>query len=79
MTLILGSAQAVADDKRLITKDKLLSLMNDDTVVIIDVRRQKHWDGSEHKIKGAVRLNFEKFFEALAQYPKENTLIVYCA
>ncbi len=61
------------------TKELLKDMMNDDTVSILDVRRGRDWSSSEFKIKGADRIDPQNFDIMKAKYPKDNTLVLYCA
>jgi hypothetical protein len=52
---------------------------SDHNIVIVDVRKGKDWTGSEFKIKGAVRENPAKLSPWAEKYPKDKTLVLYCA
>jgi rhodanese-related sulfurtransferase len=70
---------AAADEVPRMTKEQLKALLNDPDVVILDVRRDKDWKGSEKKIKRAVRENPKRFKSWAHKYSKDKTLILYCA
>ena len=60
-------------------KEELKARLGEPGLVVIDVRRDQDWDGSARKIAGAVREDpgaLEKWAE---KYPKEQTLVLYCA
>jgi len=59
-------------------KDELKSLLGSDNLVILDVRIGKDWSSSEFKIKDAVRMNTSDL-SLLKKYPKDTTLVLYCA
>ena len=62
-----------------ITKEELKAKMSDPNVVIVDVRLGKDWKASESKIKGAVRVEPPDVLSLADKYPKETTLVFYCA
>jgi rhodanese-related sulfurtransferase len=47
--------------------------------VLIDVRAGKDWTESDTKIKGAVREDPKEFSSWADKYPKDKTLVLYCA
>jgi rhodanese-related sulfurtransferase len=62
-----------------ITVDQLNAMFTNPDVAVIDVRTGIDWNSSEWKIKGAVR---EDPFDTDAwakKYPKDKTLVIYCA
>jgi rhodanese-related sulfurtransferase len=59
--------------------EKLKAIQGSPDLVIVDVRYGKDWTDSDSKIKGAVRED-PKLFESWAnKYPKDNTIVLYCA
>jgi len=67
-----------ADAPRM-TKDELKGMLDNPDLVIVDVRYGKDWTDSDKKIKGAIRED-PNFFESWAnKYPKDKTLLLYCA
>jgi len=61
-----------------VDKDELKSLLGADKVVVLDVRIGRDWESSDHKIKGAVRMDgFD--LPLLEKYPKDTSLVLYCA
>lgn len=70
---------AAADEVPRMTKEQLKALLNDPDVVILDVRTSRDWKGSEKKIKGAIRENPKGFESWAHKYPKDKTLVLYCA
>ena len=80
--LAAGVSSSIADDATDVprmTKETLKGIMENSDLVIIDARRGNHWDGSEFKIKGAVRVDPGKFDEWKDSFSKEKTLVLYCA
>ena len=61
------------------TKEDLKSMLDNPDVVVLDVRTGKDWKASETKIKGAVREDATDFGSWATKYPKDKTLVLYCA
>ena len=74
---LVGTARA-ADVPR-ITKEELKSKLGDRDIVILDVRRSGDWKASSSKVRGAVREDPADVDSWAAKYPKQKTLILYCA
>jgi rhodanese-related sulfurtransferase len=78
---ILGliTLTALAQEAPKITKEELLGMLGNSDVIVIDVRFGRDWDDSELKIKGAIREDPRKVSSWIDKYPKERTLVFYCA
>jgi len=61
------------------TKEELRAKLDSADVVIVDMRLGKDWKASEEKIKGAIRVDPEAVESLAAKYPKDKTLVLYCA
>ena len=61
------------------SKEELNAKLGSSDVMILDVRSGGDWKSSEFKIKGAVRSNPNEFDKWAELYPKNKTLILYCA
>jgi hypothetical protein len=61
------------------TKDELKGMLGNPDLVIIDVRTQQNWADSDLKIKGAAREDPESLDSWANKYPKDKTLVLYCA
>jgi hypothetical protein len=61
------------------TKEELMAILGNPDLIIIDVRYGKDWTESDVKIKGAVRGDPEAFDSWAKKYPKDKTLVFYCA
>jgi hypothetical protein len=61
------------------TKKDLKARLTSRDVVILDVRIGKDWKDSELKIKGAVRENPKDVDSWADKYPKDKTIVLYCA
>jgi hypothetical protein len=79
LMLLTGISMSAAVDVPTITKEELKAQLGSSDVMILDVRKGKDWKSSEFKIKGAVRANPSEFDEWAATYPKDKTLVLYCA
>ncbi len=62
-----------------ITKEDAKSVLGNPEVIYIDVRHSRDWEPSKSKIKGAVREDLADMAVWADKYPKEKTLIIYCA
>ena len=62
-----------------ITKEELKTILNDEDLVIIDVRDGRDWRSSEFKIPGAVRGDPKKFSDWEKDFSTGQTLVLYCA
>ncbi len=62
-----------------ITKDELKAMLGKPDVLIVDVRTDADWSESNLKIKGAVREDPQAIESWAGKYPRDNTLVFYCA
>lgn len=62
-----------------ITKEELRAKLGSPDVVIVDVRLGRDWKASEEKITGAIRVDPAAVESLAATYPKDKTLVLYCA
>lgn len=70
---------AVAQDVKRMTIEELKGMLGNPDLVIVDVRRDGDWKSSKVKIKGAVREDQDKVDAWMNKYPKDKTLVFYCA
>jgi rhodanese-related sulfurtransferase len=61
-----------------IDKETLKSWLGNPEVVILDVRVAKDWQGSDKKIKGAVRQDPKDVKTWAASLPKDKKIVLYC-
>jgi len=59
--------------------DELKSHLNDPAFVVIDVRSYDDWKGSSVKIKGAVHELGGDESNWATKYPRDKTIVLYCA
>ncbi len=72
-------AEALAAGVPRISKEDLLAMMAKPDVIIIDVRLSGDVAESGSKIKGAVREDPQKVETWMDKYPRDKTLVFYCA
>jgi len=77
MGMYVTSAKS-ADVPRM-TNDELKALLGNPDLIILDVRRDSDWNGSDSKIKGAVREDPHDIESWANKYSKDKTLVLYCA
>jgi hypothetical protein len=70
---------ALSADAPKMTKEELKGLLSNPDLIIVDVRLGRDWTGSDLKIKGAVREDPENIESWANKYPKDKTLVLYCA
>ena len=79
LILVTPFSMALGKGVSLMTKEELKPILNDEDVVVIDVRSGRDWRSSEFKIPGAVYVDPGKFLDWEANYAKDNKLVLYCA
>ncbi len=77
--IVLAYGIASAEEEHAMTKEQLRPLLGKSDVIIIDVRTNYDWDNSKVKIPGAKREEGMKFTSWMNKYPKDKTLVIYCA
>ena len=75
---ILASLASAQDVSRM-TKEELKVILGSPDVTVIDVRLGGDRDHSSLKIKGAVREDPRDVSSWMDKYPKDKTLVFYCA
>ena len=63
----------------LMTIEELQKRLGNPEVVIVDVRIAKDWKTSDSKIKGAIWQDPMNFKSWADKFPRDKTLILYCA
>ena len=71
------SNELKAQDVRRMTIQELKSQMNDQNLLVLDVRREGDWKNSPSKIKGALRARPSEFDTWAGLYPKDKKLVLY--
>lgn len=70
-------AAGAADTVPRITKEEARKLLGAPKVVFVDARTESAWNGSDQKIKGAVRIDKWDLGMWTSSYPGDTTFIVY--
>jgi len=78
MVGIITTPARSADAPRM-TKEKLKAMMGSPDLILIDVRTDDDWKGSDLKITGAIRENPQALESWAQKYPKDKTLVLYCS
>ncbi len=74
-TSLVGGAEGIM----LISKDQLKEELTKPDVIVIDVRAPHDWDSSQWMIQGARRESPAETEQWMAKYPKDKTIVLYCA
>ena len=61
------------------TVEELRGALNDKDTVVLDVRKDEDWSGSDRKIAGAQRVDPDGADRWATAYYKKKTLVLYCA
>lgn len=76
---VFTGAAVASDDVPRMSKQELKGLLGSADVIILDVRTSKDWEGSTSTIKGAIREDPQAFDTWADTYPKDKTLVLFCA
>ena len=79
LILAFSWACSSAAETPLVDKETLKTWLADPQVIILDVRQPKDWEGSDKKIKGAVRQEPKEIKTWAANLPKDKKIVLYCA
>jgi len=60
-------------------KAELRPMLGSPEVIVIDVRSYTDWVFSRSKIQGAMREDYRDFGDWKGKYPRDKTLVLYCA
>ena len=74
----ISAFTALAQEAPRITKEDLKETLGPD-VIIIDLRLGRDWENSELRIEGALKEDPGNLNSWLSKFPKEKTLVLYCA
>lgn len=82
--LLVGGCAAIDgnpanDQVQRITKEDLKARLGSPDFIVLDVRQPGDWSAGNTKIAGAIRENPRDFSKWQDKYPKDKTLILYCA
>ncbi len=76
--LFVASPALSADVPRM-SVEELKDILGHDKVIVLDVRAGRDWLSSEYKIRGAERAGPGDFTTWVNKYPRDSTLVLYCA
>ena len=76
---VFTAAAVASDDVPRMSKQELKGLLGSADVIILDVRTSRDWEGSTSTIKGAIREDPQAFDTWADKYPKDKTLVLFCA
>jgi len=79
VALLVISGPVLAADVPRMSVDELKAVLGNDNVIVLDVRSGRDWKSSEFKIQGAKRAEPGKVNTWAGTYPKDKTLVLYCA
>ena len=80
LLILLGCKTiALSGDVPRMTKEELRTMLGSPGLTIIDVRYGKDWTDSDSKIERAVREDPDDVRSWASKYPKDKTLVLYCA
>lgn len=82
LTLVACSARIPPGDMDKITwtsKEELLSILDDPTLILLDARYGKDWKRSDRKIRNAQRLDASEVDSWEGRYAPEQKIVIYCS
>jgi len=59
--------------------EELKSRLGDEDLIVLDVRNDKAWNEAKARIKGAVREDPNQVLAWYKRYPRDKTIVAYCA
>ncbi len=62
-----------------VSKDQVKQELANPDVIVIDVRTPSSWDSSPWKVQGARRESPADVDKWITKYPKDKTIVLYCA
>jgi rhodanese-related sulfurtransferase len=79
LILMFAASFAGAEGVIVISKDQLKAELAKPDVIVVDVRGPHDWESSQWKIKGARREPPAELGRWIDKYPKDKTIVFYCA
>lgn len=79
VVIVFTVCLARAEGFSYINKEQLESELNNPHMAILDVRVPPEWNSSQWKIKGARRESPADVNQWMHEFPKDKTLVLYCA
>jgi len=83
IVLLIGSGCALLPAREVqvpwMTQEELRGKLTNPEIVVLDVRKKPDWDRGGTKIRGAFHEDYERVKEWAGKYPRDKTLVLYCA
>ncbi|UCE35400.1 MAG: hypothetical protein JSV55_05810 [Deltaproteobacteria bacterium] len=76
---VFTATAATSDDVPRMSAQELKGLLGSADVIILDVRTSRDLESSTSTIKGAIRADPQAFDTWADTYPKDKTLVLFCA
>lgn len=76
---VLFAASAQAQEVPRITSAELAAKLGSADLLLLDVRAEADWKASDKKIQGALREDPRSVDNWASKYPKDKTVVLYCA
>ena len=70
---------SIAGSTKMMSIAELKARIGDPSTLVLDVRSDGHWNTSDQKIKGALRVDPDDFNSWVGLFPKSRTIVFYCA
>ena len=77
--LIATSFNVLADTVPRMTVDELKSRLGAVDILVLDVRSNRDWNAANSLISGAVRVSPYEVSKWSENFPKQKTIVLYCA
>lgn len=75
----LQTVQATDDRIRWMSREELLSILDERGLILFDARYSKDWRRSDQKIRGAIRLDAQEVEQLEGFYAPDQKIVIYCA
>jgi len=76
---VTASSDATGEEVARVGHEELRAMLGSSDLLIVDVRAAPDWEQSDIKIKGAIREDPGRISEWFSKYPKDKTIVFYCA
>ena len=79
VTVVSGQSESNKAVKKITARELEELISNQSPITIIDVRLRKHYDASDSKIKGAIRIVPKELKWRLNELTRDKQVVLYCA
>jgi len=76
---VTAASDTTGEEAARIGHEELKAMLGSSDLLIVDVRAAPDWEQSDIKIKGAIREDPKRTSEWFSKYPKDKTIVFYCA